>query len=158
MRQVLVLFLLLNLTVAFSQTRKQHGTDPWAGTFKLDSAKSKFSGQAPKEETVTVDAATKTSVKYAIKGTDADGKPYSVTCDGKVGTPSAQMMDGNTVATVTYKMPSSHEFTSEIKGADGSSGTGTITLSKDGKTITVREQTKDAGGAAHEQTAIYVRQ
>jgi hypothetical protein len=67
-------------------------------------------------------------------------------------------MDGKEVAQVTYQMPSSHEFTSESKGTDGSSGTGRISLSRDGKTITVREHSKDAKGASHEQTMIYVRQ
>jgi hypothetical protein len=67
-------------------------------------------------------------------------------------------MDGKEVAQITYQMPSSHEFTSELKGSDGSSGTARISLSRDGKTITVREHSKDAKGAAHEQTTVYVRQ
>jgi hypothetical protein len=157
MKHFLVLFLLLSVTAAFSQTKSQRA-DPWAGTFKLDKAKSKISGPAPKEETVTVDAASKDSVKYTIKGTDAQDKSYTVSYDGKVGTPSSQTMDGKEVAQITYQMPSSHEFTSELKGSDGSSGTARISLSRDGKTITVREHSKDAKGAAHEQTTVYVRQ
>ncbi len=158
MKHVLVLLLLLNGIVAFSQSKKQTSADPWAGTYKLDTAKSKFSGAAPKEETVTVDAASKDSVKYTINGTDPTGKSYTVSYDGKTGTASPQTMDGKDVAQITYQMPSSHEFTSEMKGSDGSSGTATITLSKNNKTITVREHSKDAKGAAHEQTAVYTRQ
>lgn len=158
MKYFLVLLLLLNAAFAFSQTKKNSSADPWAGTYKLDTSKSKFSGPAPKEETVTVDAASKDSVKYTIKGSGADGKPYTVSYDGKVGTPSAQTMDGKEVAQITYQMPSSHEFTSEAKGSDGSSSSGTITLSRDSKTITVREHSKDASGAAREQTMVYTRQ
>jgi hypothetical protein len=154
----MILLLLLSCTFAFSQAKKQTGADPWAGTYKLDTAKSKFQMPAPKEETVTVDAANKDSVKYTIKGTDAQDKPYTVTYDGKPGTPTAVMVDGKEDAQVTYQMPSSHEFTSTSRGTDGSSGTATITLSKDNKTITVREHSKDAKGAAHEQTLIYLRE
>jgi hypothetical protein len=157
MKHFLVLFLLLSVTAAFSQTKSQTA-DPWAGTFKLDKAKSKMSGPAPKEETVTVDSASKDSLKYTIQGTDTQDKSYTVTYDGKVGTASPQTMDGKDVAQITYQMPSSHEFTSESKGSDGSSGTARITLSRDGKTIIVREHSKDAKGAAHQQTMVYVRQ
>lgn len=158
MKNVLVLLLLLNGIVAFSQTKKQTSADPWAGTYKVDSAKSKFAGPAPKEETVTVDAASKDSIKYTINGTGADGKSYTVSFDGKVGTASPQTMDGKEVAQMTYEMPSSHRFTSQSKGSDGSSGTGTVTLSKDNKTITVREHSKDAKGATHDENIVYTRQ
>lgn len=154
MKHILVLLLLLSGTFAFSQA-----ADPWAGNFKLDTAKSKFTGTpAPKEETVAVDSASKDSVKYTIKGTDHDGKPYTVSYDGKVGTASPETVDGKEIAQITYQMPSAHEFTAQSKGSDGSSGTSTITLSKDGKTITVREHSKDAKGAAHQQTMVYDRQ
>ena len=156
MKRFLVIFLLLSCAIAFSQTKS--GADPWPGTFRLDTTKSKFSGQAPKEETVTVESANKSSVKYTIKGKDAQNNDYALTYDGKVGTASPQTADGKEVAQITYKMPSSHEFTSQGKGSDGSSSSGTVTLSKDNKTITVHESSKDAKGAASSQTLVYVRQ
>jgi hypothetical protein len=158
MKQGLLLLLLLSCTVAFSQAKKQAGTDPWAGNWKLDTAKSKIHGPAPKEETVTVDSVNKDSIKYTIKGTDAEGKTYTVSFDGKVGTASAEMVDGKEIAQLTYQMPSSHELTSESRGSDGSSSTAKITLSKDNKTVTVQEHRKDAKGEQHDQTAVYVRQ
>lgn len=156
MKQYLVLFLLLSCTVAFSQKQKQAGADPWAGTYKLDTAKSKFHGAAPKEETVVVDSATKDSVKYTIKGTDAQGNAYTISYDGKVGSASPASMDGKEVSQITYHMPSAHEFTTESHGSDGS-GTGKITLSRDNKTITVHEHMKGAQGE-YDQTTVYVRQ
>lgn len=158
MKRVIGLLLLLGCTVAYCQPEKKTSGDPWQGTFKLDTAKSKFAGNAPKDETVTVDSATKSSVKYMIKGTDAQGNAYTVSFDGKVGSESPQVMNGNTVAQVTYQMPSTREFTSQSKGSDGTSSTGKVTLSKDGKTITVQEKIKDASGTAHDQSAVYVRQ
>ncbi|MFL6389601.1 MAG: hypothetical protein ACJ71U_19145 [Terriglobales bacterium] len=167
MKRLLVLVLLLSCTVAFSQQKKQGGTnlansanpaDIWVGNYKLDTAQSKMSGQPPKEETVAVSAASKASIKYTIQGKDAQGNSYTMNFEGKVGTPAPQMAEGKKIADITYQMPSSHQFTSQGHGTDGSSSTGTITLSQDNKTITVREHSKDPKGAEQDQTMVYVRQ
>jgi hypothetical protein len=160
-KRFMVLFLLLICTVAFSQKKKQAGTrsnDPWAGTYKLAVAQSKIGGQAPQQETVTVTSATKNSIKYTISGKDAQGNSYTTNYEGRVGATSPQMAEGKEIAQITYQMPSSHQFTSQGRGTDGSSSTGTITLSQDKKTITVREHNKDAKGAERDQTMVYVRQ
>jgi hypothetical protein len=162
-KRFMVLFLLLSCTVAFSQKKKQAGADatssnPWIGNFKLDIAQSKISGQAPKEETVAVSAANKSSVKYTISGKDAQSESYTMNYEGKPGTPAPQMAEGKKIADITYQMPSSHQFTSQGRGADGSTSTGTITLAKDNKTITVQEHSKDPKGAEHDSTMVYVRQ
>lgn len=158
MKRSLVVLLVFSCAVAFSQKKTKAGTDPWVGTFKLDVAKSKISGQPPQEETVSVASATRDSIKYTIGGKDAQGNSYTMNYDGKVGTASPQMAEGKEIAKITYQMPSSHQFTSQGHGADGSTSTGAITLSKDGKTITVQEHNKDAQGAEHDETMVYVRQ
>jgi hypothetical protein len=159
-KRFLVLFLLLSCTVAFSQKKKQAGANPnpWIGNFKLDLAQSKISGQPPKEETVAVSAASKDSIKYTISGKDAQGESYTMNYEGKPGTASPQMAEGKKIADITYQMPSTHQFTSQGHGTDGSTSTGTITLAKDNKTITVQEHSKDAKGAEHDMTMVYVRQ
>ena len=162
MKRFLVLLLLLSCTVAFSQKKKQTGTvsrDPWVGTYKLDIARSKIAGQPNQEETVTVSVANKDSVKYTIQGKDAQGNSFTLNYEGKVGTASPQMAEGQKIAEITYQMPSSRQFTSQGQGTDGSSSSGTITLSADNKTITVREHSKDAkGGLERDQMMVYVRQ
>ena len=158
MKQGLLLLLLLSCTVAFSQAKKHAGADPWAGSWKLDTAKSKMHGPAPKEETVTVDAISKDSIKYTIKGTDPEGNAYTVSYDGKAGAASPELVDGKEYAQMTYQMPSSHQLTSESRGIDGSSSTAKITLSKDNRTVTVQEHRKEAKGEEYDQTAVYVRQ
>ena len=55
-------------------------------------------------------------------------------------------------------MPSSHQLTQQARGTNGSTITGTVTLSPDNKTITVREHIKDSKGAEHDETSVYVRQ
>jgi hypothetical protein len=156
-KRLLVLFLLLGCTVAFSQKKKQTGADPWIGNFKLDISQSKIAGQPPREEIVAVSAANKDSIKYTISGKDAQGESYTMNFDGKVGVASPQMAEGKKIADITYQMPSSHQFTSQGRGTDGSSSTGTVTLGKDNKTITVQEHSKDAKGAEQDQMMVYVR-
>jgi hypothetical protein len=157
-RSLVLFLLLLSCTVVFVQRKKQAGKDPWVGNYKLDVAQSKVAGQAPKEETVAVSAANKDSIKYTISGKDPQGESYTMNYDGKPGTASPQMEEGKEIAQITYQMPSSHQFTSQGHGTDGSSSTGTVTLSPDNKTITVREHSKDPKGAEHDQTMVYVRQ
>jgi hypothetical protein len=157
-KRFMVLFLLLSCTVAFAQKKNQAGKDPWVGNYKLDVAQSKVASQAPKEETVAVSAANKDSIKYTISGKDPQGESYTMNFEGKPGTAAPQMAEGKEIAQITYQMPSSHQFTSSGRGADGSTSTGTVTLSPDNKTITVREHSKDPKGAEHDQTMVYVRQ
>jgi hypothetical protein len=161
-KRFMVLFLLLSCTVAFSQKKKPAGAgtnpNPWIGNFKLDIAQSKIAGQRPQEETVAVSAASKTSVKYTIQGKDAQGNSYTMNYAGNLGVAAPQMAEGKKIADITYQMPSSHQFTSQGHGTDGSTSTGTITLAKDNKTITVQEHSKDPKGAEHDSTMVYVRQ
>jgi hypothetical protein len=158
MKRFMVLFLLLSCTVAFAQKKTQSAKDPWVGNYKLDVAQSKIAGQPPREETVAVSAANKDSIKYTISGKDAQGESYTMNFDGKPGAAAPQMAEGKQIAQITYQMPSSHQFTSQGRGADGSTSTGTVTLSTDNKTITVREHSKDPKGAEQDQTMVYVRQ
>ena len=171
---IVLFLLLLTCTITFSQKKKQTGSDPanaanrslgnarvgnpWTGNYKLDIAHSKIDGEPPQQETVAVSAAGKGSIKYTIQGKDAQGNSYTMNYEGKVGTASPQMAEGKKIADITYQMPSSHQFTSQGQGTDGSTSTGTITLAKDNKTITVREHSKDTKGAEHDQTMVYVRQ
>ena len=154
----LVLVLLLSCAAAFSQAKTKVAKDPWAGTYKLDLSKSKFSGPAPREEVINVASARRNSVKYTIAGKDVNGDSYTVNYEGKVGAASPEMMEGKTIAQITYQMPSSHKFTAEGHGTDGSTSTGSIILSSDGKTITVDQHNKNAQGVEQDNSLVYVRQ
>jgi hypothetical protein len=158
MKSFVLLFLLLSCAAAFSQKKATAVKDPWAGAYNLDLSKSKFTGTAPREETITVASATKASIKYTISGKNLEGNAYTISYDGKVGIESPELLEGKPIAQITYQMPSPREFTSQGHAGDGSTSTGTITLSKDGKTITVHQHDKDVQGVQHDQTFIYVRQ
>lgn len=159
----LVLFgLLLTGALALSKNQAiaQGKTDPWAGSWKFDSAKSQLHAPAPKEETVTSDPTGPDgkTVKYSIHGIAADGSPINESYDGKAdGQPYPFIANGQEVAKISYHRDSAHQYSNKGTGADGSTSTGTVTLSQDGKTITIKEHVKSKTGE-FDQTVIYHKQ
>jgi hypothetical protein len=151
--------LLLGCSLAFAQAaqktpatdqaaKKAPAADPWVGKFKLDTAKSKFHDPAPKEETLTVDAANKSAVKYSTKGTGADGAPYTESYDGKPdGKEYSLLRNGQPVARVSYHRDTPHSSTGHGATADGATFVEIVTLSSDGKTITVKQHVTAKDGA-----------
>jgi len=134
--------------------------DPWAGTWKLDVAKSKLHGPPPKEETVKSEGtgADGSMVKYSISGVEADGKPFSQSYDGKAdGRPYPAIADGKEIAKISYHKDSDHQYSGNGTGSDGTISTSKVTLSKDGKTITVQEHVKGPQGE-YDQTVVYNKQ
>jgi hypothetical protein len=158
MKTFVLLFLLLSCAVAFGQKKAPAVKDPWGGAYKLDLSQSKFAGTAPREETITVASAKKDSIKYTISGKNLEGNSYTISYGGKVGVESPELLEGKPIAQITYQMRSQREFTSQGRAGDGSTATGVITLSPDGRTITVHQHDKDAQGIEHDQTFVYVRQ
>jgi len=142
-----------------SQTSSKSGSQPadsWAGTWKLNLAKSKFHGPAPKEETIKIEAGGANAVKYAVTGTGADGKQYTETYDGKPDAAAPLKVNGQEVGKVTYHRISSHKTAAEGQMADGSSVTEDITLAANGKSFTVKAHTRDAKGE-HDQILVFTK-
>ena len=95
MKKLMFLAAILIGSLVFGQGASK--PDPWAGTWKLDAAKSKLHGPAPKEETVKSEGtgADGSMVKYSISGVEADGKPFSQSYDGKAdGKPYPAVANG----------------------------------------------------------------
>lgn len=131
--------------------------DPQSGTWKLNTAKSKYSGPAPKANTLTITADEKT-YKVHAEGTDAQGKAtltdFTATFDGKDvaasplpygDTVSAKRIDANTVE-VTMKKGGKTLVT--VKSV----------VSKDGKTRTSTFHGKDEAGHDVHNVAVYDKQ
>ena len=141
--------------VALSALSGLAQTDPFAGTWKLNLAKSKYSpGPPPKSQTVTYDA-TGQGVKVGAKGTDAEGKPtdiqYTANYDGKdypvTGTPDWD-------ATALKRIDSYNaEFTRKKAGKVVQTGTNVV--SKDGKTRTTTTNGINAKGEKISNIAVY---
>jgi hypothetical protein len=133
-------------------------TDPAIGTWKLNTAKSKYrAGQMPKSNIVTITAAG-SGYHVVAKGEDATGKPtgidYTATFDGKdspvkgapaYDTTSLKRIDANT--------------TEQIRKKEGKVvQTATRKISADGKTMTVTTRGKDESGIPLDIVAVYDKQ
>lgn len=148
--------------LAFAQKSadQQPKSDPWAGTWKMDVAKSKLHGPAPKEEIITSEGIgpREDIVKFNITAVRADGTTVHESFDGKAdGQPYPFMANGQEVAKNSYRKVSPRQFSGHSTGADGSTTAETITLSQDGKTITVQSHTKTPQGE-YDEAVIYAKQ
>jgi len=155
MKNLVLVFLMLGCTIAFAGDKKAAKTDPWVGDWKMDVSKSKFATPGPKEETLTIAAADATAVKYSTKGTGPDGAPYTESYDGK---PDGKLYpltkNGQEVARISYHRTSDHSSTAMAEMVDGTLMTETITLSNDGKTITIKSSIK-AGKSVLGETIVF---
>jgi hypothetical protein len=131
-------------------------SSPQIGSWKLNEAKSKFSGVA--KNTLVVYTEAGDSVKVAIDGIDAagkafhsewtgkfDGKDYAVTGDAATDMRSYSVVNANTLA-----------FTSKKGGKVLLSGE--IVVAADGKSRTVKASGTNAKGESVTQMAVYDKQ
>ena len=132
--------------------------DPTTGTWKLNTAKSKYTGlPAPKEMTVTYTPAGE-GWKYEAKGTDASGQPVNMSF--------AYIKDGEEMKFTGYP----YADTLVLKGGKSDASTGTFkregkpvgtakrTISKDGKTMTVSANLTLPDGKKGSYSSVYDKQ
>jgi hypothetical protein len=127
------------------------------GTWKLNVAKSKFSGTAPKSCTrVYTEGADGTSLDQKLVGADGkemamhvtlayDGKPHAMT-----GNPDADFGTGKAIDARTS------DFTLTKGGK--TSGTVHRVVSADGKTLTVHNKGTHADGTSYDDTMVFDKQ
>jgi hypothetical protein len=127
------------------------------GTWKLNVAKSTLPAAAPKNHTV-VYAAAGDQIKVTVDGTDKDGKPAHNEWTGKFDGKDYPVTGDPTSDTRAYKTIDDHtlELTSKKGGATAS--TGSIVVSKDGKSRTVSLSGTDAAGKKFSSKAVYDKQ
>jgi hypothetical protein len=140
---------LASATVALAQS------DPVAGTWELNPAKSKFSpGPPPQSQTRTYEV-TGQQEKMIAKGIDAQGKPtllqFTAQRDGKdypfEGSPGLDTIALTPVDTFTLN------YTAKKAGAVVI--TGTRVISKDGKEMTISIKGTDATGQPVESSLVF---
>jgi hypothetical protein len=131
-------------------------SENWVGTWKLNAAKSHFgSGAVTRAETLKFEA-TPAGIKLTSEGTDPQGKPmqgeYTSKFDGKdvvwTGNPSADM--------ACPKRIDDNSYENVWKKGGQVTNTAKVSVSKDGKTLTVTQTPADAQGAT--AVAVYDRQ
>jgi hypothetical protein len=129
----------------------------WVGTWKLNPEKSKLGSVAVRAQTLKFEAAP-AGIKLTSDGTDAQGKPmhggYTAKFDG-TDVPWA----GNPMAdTACPKRVDDNTYENAWKKGGKVTVTATVSVSKDGKTLTVTQNGKDPSGAAVSSVAVYDRQ
>ena len=144
--------------VASAATTTAQGKESWAGTWKLNLAKSHYSpGPAPKSSTVTV-AAKDGGIMQTVDTVPATGaaQHWTVTAkfDGKdvavKGNPNADMLSFKKIGDRSY------EVTSKMGGK--TTTTARVVISTDGKTRTNSQVGTNAEGKPVKNMLVYDRQ
>jgi hypothetical protein len=153
--------LLLALFVAVVATPALAQDNPFLGTWKLNTAKSKFNGApAPKALTRTI-TAEGSGTKYSFAGTAADGSAFGYSFvssyDGKdcaisgMGTPAG-------ADAITLKHVAANKTEGTLKKGGSEVGKVTAEVSKDGKVATVKSKGKTADGKDWSSESVYDKQ
>ena len=149
--------ILLTLVACFVGVAAALAADANVGTWKLNSAKSKFTPGTPKNDTVIVEVAGD-NMKVTVDGTDGDGKATHNTWTGKfdgkdyavTGDPASDMR--------SYRKVNARTLTLTLKKGGKVTTTGRIVLSADGKSRTVTITGTDPQGKKVASTAVYDKQ
>ena len=154
-----VALLLVVLLVASETARSQPLTAKLAGSWKLNVAKSQLHGPPPQSETGTVEASsTDTTVsKYSVSGTGADGKTFNFSFDGKIdGEHYPIMSDGKQAGKIAWRRTGARQLSGHLIQDDGTTSSSVLTLSADGKVMTIREHVNAKQGA-YDETEVWDR-
>jgi hypothetical protein len=128
--------------------------DPMMGTWKLNEAKSKIAPGAPKNHTVTYEAAGD-QIKVLVVGIDAEGKNTHSEWTGKFDGKDYPVTGDVTTDMRSYKKEGKDTLQMTNTKAGKVTVTGTVIVSADGKTRTVTTSWTDAKGAKVTSTAVY---
>jgi len=146
------------LLVALAVSVSIAAADEQSGTWKMNSAKSKFSpGPAPKEVTLKIES-DENHYKINADGTNGDGTPLHIEYDAKFDGkdyPATGMPGGDSVSAKRLKGGGI-----ETQQKRGGQVVMTITsvVSKDGKTRTSTWNGKDAQGAEVHNVVVFDKQ
>ena len=140
----------LGAQVAFAQS-------PFMGTWKLNEAKSKLGAGAPKNTTVTYEAAGD-DMKVTVEGTDSMGNPTHTEWTGKFDGKEYPVTGSSTADMRSYHRISSHTISfTETKGGKVTT-IGHIAVSADGKSRIVTTTATDSKGKKVHSTSVYDKQ
>ena len=157
MRKMALFGSLCLLVAAFLPVRSAFAGENWVGTWKLNSEKSKLGTGAVRAQTLKFES-TPAGIKLTSDGTDAEGKPmhggYTSKFDGKdvpwAGNPMADM--------AAAKRIDDNNYENVWKKGGKVTVTAKVSVSTDGKILTVTQSGTDPKGAAVSSVAVYDRQ
>ena len=131
---------------------------PFAGTWKLDTAKTKYtSGEAPKDITLVIEEQGD-NFSVTVTGTNADGSPLSRKYTVPVKGGSGQIQEGSSFDAVTSKAVSARVRENSYSKNGKQISWHRVTVSKDGKTLTSTVKGVDAEGKTVAGTDVFEKQ
>ena len=150
----LVTMAIMGMGTAFAQA-----TDPAYGVWKLNLEKSKFSpGPAPRELMVTIEAAGP-GRKVTVSGVSADGTPIKWGYTGNFDRKENRVTGNNPDADVVIlRRLTANTTRSTYRKAGKETIVNGLSVSPDGKTLTVASSGVDAKGQTVKNTLIYEKQ
>ena len=159
MKRILTLAAVVIMSLAASGVLLPQQESPFVGTWKLNVAKSKFTGRQPKSETRT-EVAQGDGFKVTYEGIAADGSPiswgYTTNLDGKDAPISGRQPNG--VDTVAVTRVDANTRTAVEKKAGKTLYTVRGVVSKDGKILTQTGKGMNGEGQPISYTAVWDKQ
>jgi len=146
--------IVLTLSVCFVAAVTCFAQQGFMGTWKLNETKSKIPAGAPKNSTVVYEPSGD-NVKVSIDGTDASGSPTHNEWTGKLDGKDYPVTGDPNSETRSVEFRSAHHLGFTVKKDHKVTTSGTIELSRDGKTRTVTSTAKDAHGKKVKSIAVY---
>lgn len=148
--------IVLGLAVCLFTVAVCLAADLFAGTWKLNEAKSKLA--AGQKNTTVIYEAMGDEVKVTVEGVDAEGKATHNEWTGKFDGKDYPVTGDATSDSRAYMKVNDHTLTFTAKKDGKETLTGRIAVSKDGKTRTVTTTATDASGKKVSSTAVYEKQ
>ena len=149
--------ILLTLVVFFLSAVICSAQSLHMGTWKLNEAKSKFAAGATKNNTVVYEAAGNMT-KVTVDGTDGSGAAVHSEWTGKFNGRYYAVTGDATGDMRSYRVINARTLALTNKQGRKVTLTGTITVSRNGKTRTVVTNATDAKGKRVHNTAVYDKQ
>ncbi len=148
-------FKLILIVLAFAIASM--AADPFVGTWKLNSAKSKYkTGAAPKEQTITF-AETGSDLDVTVRGASSDGKTISMHFTLPTASGSGKVIESPYDA-VSGKKSGTNELDTTFSKGGKVAYTAKAKRSADGKTMTVAVQGTNPAGQTVKGTNVYDKQ
>src|SRR5213082_385124 len=146
--------IVLTLAVFFAGVVVCLAEDPNMGTWKLNEAKSKFAAGATKNNTVVYEAAG-SDIKVTVDGVDGSGAAVHSEWTGKFDGRYYAVTGSATGDMRSYTRVNSHTMRFREKQGGKVVLTGTITVSRSGKSRTVTTTSKNAQGKWVTNVAVF---
>ena len=148
--------IVLTISLVFVAAAMGFADSPHMGTWKLNEAKSKFTGKA--RNNTVVYAAEGDQIKITVDGVDENGSPVHNEWTGKFDGKDYPVTGDSTADSRAYTQVNSRTLTFKNKKNGKVTLTGRVVISTNGKSRTVTTTTTNAQGKTVSNTAVYDKQ